>query len=291
MWRVPPSRCASWFPSSRPLRQCGGPCPLLYPVLVVLRWFLAPVLWCPLCPVPVGACLSPWASPRPLAAGLPFALSLSGVLAVGWWRGLWDANGPCLGSAGLEPPAESFGGVGAAEALNRVPEEGFPCSLRHGGLRSGVVGVGGGAGENFLESLEGVAPFTPSRSPGLLHPAAELPQAGADHQGRWRGGGSGGEGSDLEVLEWRWRGLKVGDVYGSHGEREARCRSWGEGDPDMGRRWVVLWLVVVVVVLQVVAGALVALVVMVGLLVVVVLWDALRIPWRSGGACGSGIVS
>ena len=88
VWCAPPSWCASWCPSLPPLPQCHGPWPFLYPVLVVLRWSLAPLLCCPRCPVPVGACLLPWASPRPLAAGLLFALSFSRVLLVGWWRGL-----------------------------------------------------------------------------------------------------------------------------------------------------------------------------------------------------------
>ena len=35
-----------------------------------------------------------------------------------------------------------------------------------------------GAGEDFLESVEAVAPFTPSCSRGPLHPVAELPQGG-----------------------------------------------------------------------------------------------------------------
>ena len=62
------------------------PVPWLWPFLcLALRWFIAPVLRCPRCPVPVGACLLPWASPRPLAAGLPFALSLPAVVVVGGW--------------------------------------------------------------------------------------------------------------------------------------------------------------------------------------------------------------
>ena len=56
--------------------------------------------------------------------------------------------------------------------MDRVPKEGLQCPLRHGGLRGGVVGVGGGAGEDFLEIVGVVAPFTPSRPPGPFHPAA-----------------------------------------------------------------------------------------------------------------------
>ena len=101
---------------------------------------------------------------------------------------------------------------------------------------------------------------TPSRLPA---PPAHFTQwrsyckAGADHQARWAGAW-GGEGSELEVLEWReedvdlrrwrawrrlgererrWRGLGVEDGYGRRGEREARWGLWGEGVPDLGRRW------------------------------------------------------
>ena len=41
--------------------------------------------------------------------------------------------------------------------------------------------------------------------------------------------------------ERRWRGLGVGDVYRWLWEREACCRSLGEGDADMGRRWRAWW--------------------------------------------------
>ena len=107
--------------------------------------------------------------------------------------GLWGADGPCLGVRGLERPAENLGGVGGAEALDRVPEEGFPCRVRHGGLPGGFVGVGWGAGADPLEGMQHVHPFPPSRSRGPLHPAAELPQGGGRPSGEV-GGGLGGEG-------------------------------------------------------------------------------------------------
>ena len=113
-------------------------------------------------------------------------------MMVGWWRGLWGTDGPCPGLGGLEPPAEGFWGVGAAEALDRVPEEGFSCRLRHGGLMGSLVGVGGGAGEDFLEGVDHVHPLTPSRSPGPLHPAAELPQGGGRPPGEVGGVQGGG---------------------------------------------------------------------------------------------------
>ena len=45
----------------------------------------------PLVPCPVGACLLPWASPHPLAAGPPFALSLPGVVVVAFGGGACGA--------------------------------------------------------------------------------------------------------------------------------------------------------------------------------------------------------
>ena len=51
----------------------------------------------------------------------------------------------------------------------------------------------------------------------------------------------GGDGPELEVMEWRWRGLGVEDAYGRRGERKARWCSCGEEDVDMGRRWRAWW--------------------------------------------------
>ena len=111
----------------------GSPFPsVVVSALSIFRcsWLLVGslLLWCvaPGAPVPVGVCPSPCALPHPFAAGLPFALSLAGALVVGWWWGLGGADGPCLRLGGLEPPAEGFGAVGGAEALNRVTEERFP---------------------------------------------------------------------------------------------------------------------------------------------------------------------
>ena len=154
---------------------------------------------------------------------------------------------------GLEPLAEGMGGVGGAEALDRIAEEGLPCRLRHDGLRGGLVGVCGGAGAHLLEGMHHVHPFVPSRSSGPLHPAAQLLQSGGRPPGEV-GGARGGEGSVPVVLErrgedvdlrwwrrWRcpgererrWRGLGVEDRYGRRGERE--------GEVDMGRRWRARW--------------------------------------------------
>ena len=127
---------------------------------------------------------------------------------------------------GLEPTAEGFGDVGAAEALDRVREEGFPCRLRHGGLKGCLVGVGGGTGEDFLEGVDHVHSLTPARSPGPLHPAAELPRGGADHQARWVGA-RGAEGLEYEVLERQWLGLGVGGCVSS-------ARGTGSSEPFVG---------------------------------------------------------
>ena len=154
---------------------------------------------------------------------------------------------------GLEPLAEGLGGVGGAEALDRIAEEGLPCRLRHDGLWGGLVGVGGGAGAHLLQGMHHVHPILPSRSPGPPHPAAELLQSGGRPAGEV-GGDLGGEGSVPGVLErrgeyvdlwwwwgWRylgererrWRGLGVEDGYGRRGERE--------GEVDMGLRWRAWW--------------------------------------------------
>ena len=93
---------------------------------------------------------------------------------------------------GLEPLAEGLGGVGGAEALNRIAEEGLSCRLRHDGLRGGLVGVGGGAGAHLLEGMHHVHPILPSRSPGPLHPAAELLQSRGRPPGEVGGGLGGG---------------------------------------------------------------------------------------------------
>ena len=154
---------------------------------------------------------------------------------------------------GLEPLAEGLGGVGGAEALDRIAEEGLPCRLRHDGLRGGLVGVCGGAGAHLLEGMHHVHPFVPSRSSGPLHPAAELLQSGGRPPGEVGGGPGGGgsvpvvvvrRGEDVDLRWWRgWpclgerergrRGLGVEDGYGRRRERE--------GEVDMGRRWRARW--------------------------------------------------
>ena len=146
-----------------------------------------------------------------------------------WWGGEGGADGPGLGVGGLEQLAEEEGPLGR---------------LRHDGLRGGW-----GAGAHLLEEVHHVHPFSPSRFHGPLHPAAELLQSGGTPPGEV-GGGPGGEGSELEVLErrgedvdlrwwreWRclgeraqrWRGLGVNVGYGRRGERE--------GEVDVGWRW------------------------------------------------------
>ena len=123
---------------------------------------------------------------------LALVLPLPGVVVVGGagWGG--GAGGPGLGVGGLEPLAEGLGGVGGAEALDRIAEEGLPCRLRHGGLRGGLVGVCGGAGAHLLEGMHHVHPLVPSRSSGPFHPAAELLQSGGRPPGEVGGGPGGG---------------------------------------------------------------------------------------------------
>ena len=100
--------------------------------------------------------------------------------------------------------------------MDPVPEEGFPCRLRHGGLRGGLIRVCGVAGADLLEGVHHVHPLSPSRSPGPLQPAAELPQGGDrppdQLEGAWLG-----DSSEPEVLEQRSRGLGVEDAYGRWG--------------------------------------------------------------------------
>ena len=106
-----------------------------------------------------------------------------------------------------------------------------------------------------------LALFTPqgrvSAPPAHLTQRRSSCKVRSDHQGRWAGAW-GGEGSELEVLEWReedvdmrrwqawrrleerdrrWRGLGLQDGYGRLGERLARWGLSGEGVVDMGRRW------------------------------------------------------
>ena len=187
--RAPPS-CASWRPSVLPVPQCRNPWPLLF---LVPRWFQPPVLRCPGWPDPVGACLLPWASPRPLATGLPFALSFPGVLVVEWGvGGLWGADDPCPWVGWSGATGGGFRGCRGGEALDRVPDEGLPCRLRHSGLRGGLLGVGRGAGADPLEGVDHVHPGTLFRSPGSLHQAVELPQGGMRPPGQVGGGHGGG---------------------------------------------------------------------------------------------------
>ena len=196
---VPPScyalpGCGSWCLPWCPLPLCLGhrPCPFL-----VLGWFPAPTLCLFRCPVPMGACpsLGPLRAPLSECPLLSLALPLPVPFPfpVWWWLG-WggDADGPGLGSGGLEPLAEGLVGVGGAEALDRVAEEGLLCRLRHDGLRGCLVGVGGVAGTHLLEGVHHVHPFLPSRSPGPLHPAAELLQSGGRPPGELGGGPGGG---------------------------------------------------------------------------------------------------
>ena len=214
----------------------------------------APSLWAPACH------FGRFRAPLPESPSLPLALPLPVPLPFPvwwWWVGWGGTAGQGLGVGGLELLAESSGAVGGAEALDRVPEEGLPCRLRHNGLRAASLGS---AGVRVRTSSKVFTMCTPSRLPA---PPAHFTQrrsscqAGADHQVRWAGAW-GKKGSELEILEWReedgdlrpwrawrrlgererrWRGPGVEDGYRRRGEREARCGLWGEGVVDMGQRW------------------------------------------------------
>ena len=135
-----------------------------------------PYLSVPFCPLPY-----PCPCPFPPRCG-------------GGGLGGGGADGPGLGVGGMEPLAEGLGGVGGAEALDRVAEESLPCHLRHDGLRGGLVGVGRGAGADLPEGVHHLHPFSPSRSPGPRHPAAEFLQGRGrppDEVGGGLGGGRG----------------------------------------------------------------------------------------------------
>ena len=84
-------------------------------------------------------------------------------------------------------------------------------------------------------------PLTPARSPCPPHSAAELPQGGCGPPGDV--GGGRGLGSELGVLERRWRGLGLGDAHGGgwsgkrssvHGGRG--MRTWCGHGPRGGAR-------------------------------------------------------
>ena len=185
------------------------------------------------------------------------ALSLPGVAVPGWAGGLWGADGPRLGVGGLEPLAEGSGGVGGAEALDRVARRAPHAACGMVASRAASLGF---PGVRARISLKVCTMCTPSRLPA---PSANFTQhrssckAGADRQARWAGAWGVG-GSELEVLEWReedvdirrsraWqrsgereqrrRGLQMEDWYGRQGERKALWGSWGEGEVDTGQQW------------------------------------------------------
>ena len=174
-WSPFPPLPGSWVVSCPHVVSLPAPCPCVcLPSLGALP--------CPLGRVLLGV-------PCP---SLALVLPLPGVVVAGGagWGG--GAGGPGLGVGGLEPLAEGLGGVGGAEALDRIAEEGLPCRLRHDGLRGGLVGVCGGAGAHLLEGMHHVHPFVPSRSSGPFHPAAEPLQSGGRPPGEVGGGPGGG---------------------------------------------------------------------------------------------------
>ena len=95
---MPFLRSGSWCPPRCPLSLHPGPCSLPF---LAPGWFPAPTLCGSRCPVPIGACLSPWALPCPIA-GVSLsaprppparALSLPGVVVVGGGGRRWPRHG------------------------------------------------------------------------------------------------------------------------------------------------------------------------------------------------------
>ena len=154
---------------------------------------------------------------------------------------------------GLEPLAESLGGVGGRRpwTASRRRASHAACGM----MAAGAASLGS-AGVRMRISSKVCTICTPSRLFAFLAHFTQRQsscKAGADHQARWEGA-RGGEGSVPGVLErrgedvdlrwgwgWRclgarerrWRGLGVEDGYGRRKERE--------GEVDMGRRWRACW--------------------------------------------------
>ena len=190
----------------------------------------------------------------PLALPLP----LSCPFLVWLWREGWGREGApaaqAWGWVAWSHWRRALGGVGGAEALDRIAEEGLPCRLRHDGLRGGLVGVCGGAGAHLLEGMHQFAPLRAFPLPRPTSPSGGAPAERGETTRRGGRGPGGGEGSvpgvlerrgeDVDLRSWRgwrclgererrWRGLGVEDGYGRRGERE--------GDVDMGQRWRARW--------------------------------------------------
>ena len=152
------------------------------PLVVSCPRVVLPPVPCPCGRLPATLGLS-----SPLAAGPPFALSLPGIVVVGWGGGLWGADGPCLGVGGLEPPAEGFGGVGGRSPwiASRRRASHAACSM----AASGAASLGF-AGMRVRISSKVCTMCTPSRlpaSPAHFTQRRSSRRVGADHQVRWAG--------------------------------------------------------------------------------------------------------
>ena len=275
LWRGLPV-CAPWCPSLAPLPLGHGPGS--FPFLAGW-WFHGPVLCRPRCLVHVGACPLPWASPCPLAGlsfpfpclSLALALSLPGVVVVGWEGGGWSAatSGGLRGCGGGEGPGLRPGG-----GLSMLPAAWRPPGPPRWGWRV--------CGWVSLRRCAPCAPLLAFPLPRLASPSGKAParrgqttRRGRRGPGRgrapssrsWSGGGEGwgwrmrtgcaGTGKLGAVRggnrTWTWdgsggrggtrgsgsgggRGLGSEGAYRLRREREARCCSWEEGDAVMGRR-------------------------------------------------------
>ena len=170
----------------------------------------------------------------PLALPLPVPFTFPGC----WW---WGGGGRRWPRPGVGWPGAIggwFGGCRGGEGPRPRPGGGPPhaaCGMM--ASRGGVVAVGERAGADLLEGVHHVHPFSTSRSPGPLHPAAELLPSGGRPPGEVRRG-LGGEGSELEVLEWReeevdMRRWRAGGAPGS-GSGGGGDWGWRTGTGDGG---------------------------------------------------------
>ena len=153
---------------------CVSPPPVL--ASSPFRINVAPALSCSHCWWPSGDSLPPCCVARsalsllvrachlvPFPALLLRAFPLRSPFPVPWW---WAGGGVCgalmahaWASAVWSHRPGGFGGVGGAEAFNRVPEEGSSCPWQHGRLRGGLVGLHGVAGEECVGHLHPLTPF------------------------------------------------------------------------------------------------------------------------------------
>ena len=228
--------------SSFPARRSLFP-PLLGPWVVSCSHVVSPPVPCPYggLPVTLGASVPPCRNVPLCCLSSPCPCPLPSRCGGGRVGG-GGAAGPGLGVGGLEPLAEGFGGVGGAEALGRVPEEGLPCRLRHDGLRGGLVGVSGGCRYGAPRRCAPCASLLAFLRPRPTSPRSGAPAKWGQTTRRGERGPGGGRGPS-----WRsWSGGRRtwtcggGGRGGALGERVAgtvgggRVRATGGARGPMG---------------------------------------------------------